>query len=484
MTRLFALSLLLSMAFASAAEDRPVSLNGASVYSDRDEKVGSTTEIRTSLFEGVLEARWKAGPQTHGCYGGFSLILPPVAGMNSVLFEVRKSKGAPNPEGLSLSTGGRRRFRLSGELLGPLGETWKAVEISIEDFKVPASEIENLRSIGFTVVKLKGSDLGDGQEGTFEIRGLRLSAKAIPPKRPSPSLAGLPPRLTAGPHGHGAWIYRPSSNHVAAVLAYNQKAPVPVRHLFVYAGSLNFGAQSGTVESVKESSLKFFRASLGPSVQIHANFDAGDGARLGSYPEKEQVRLAETLAALVNDSPDAQGLHLDIEPYVAEALPFYVALKKASKKPLSAAVAQWDENLMKVLDFVVLMGYDLAPKPIDFGARLAPVVASFARDARATQTPFMVGLPFIATTVEYEFRKNRKTGAVENSGFTAASFRSEAYAALKALPDLGKDAFYQGVAVWGFIEETKAGVGPLRNEWGTYPTQISPEAWRHLSEFP
>lgn len=289
------------------------------------------------------------------------------------------------------------------------------------------------------------------------------------------------------PRGHCVWIYRKSEAYVSRVLEYNQLHPeTPIRILFVCGGLIEVTRNGGHLPPMETERLRWFRARLPQGVEIHACLETPQGETLAALEWSQQEALAQEVAKAIDTNPDIQGVHFDIEPYRPGALPFYIYMKKYCAKSVGAAVSGADAQLLGVLDFPVLMGYDLASEPPHspkaFGAAAARIYTEYARAASAAGTCYFVGVPFISTWCEFEYRKNRKTNIVEHTPWRMEAYVREALHVFEK-EHFKSDPYYAGVGIWGFLEPSEPGVSPLRLEWGTYPHLIKEECWALLPRF-
>jgi hypothetical protein len=92
-------------------------------------------------------------------------------------------------------------------------------------------------------------------------------------------------------------------------------------------------------------------------------------------------------------------------------------------------------------------------------------------------------VPFVATTLEMEYSENRQTGEQKKSGYKMAQFIEASLAAFQANTKIPDDTYWGGVAVWGFIDEKKKGVGAPKAQWGYYPHQLDDERLQYLKSF-
>ncbi|HEX4150554.1 MAG TPA: hypothetical protein VHY20_16265 [Pirellulales bacterium] len=469
--------------FVPLAQQREVS-----VFSDRDEIKGSRTQIKAGVQDGVIEAIFQLDPQPEAgwTYAGIAIQLagPIAADARSLRFEMRSDGKTGQPSTVTLQTGDGKRFRVDLRKYGEVEPRWTTFAIPLQDFRLDAAALGQLSSLNF---KLAGTDKDEPREslgGTISLRKIAFAGS------PADSRAGLPDlsfldskKVKQYARGHAAWIYQESEADVARIVEYNKHAAIPIRMLLVYAGSLEFTPKGPVLSPLKTKRLAWFRSRLPADVEIHANIDSADGQQLADRSPAELERLAKQLADQANQLTSLQGLHVDLEPYLPDAAAFYIHLKKYLNKPFGAAVADWDPVLLKVLDYAVLMAYDLGRTPEAFGRSAAARYQAFAQDARAAKTFYFLGVPFVATTLEYEYSRDRRTSQQQSSGFHMEDYVA---ASLKAFRDHSaaiQGPYFGGIAVWGFLEERKGGVGGPNSRVGRYPQQISSSAWSMLGEF-
>jgi len=445
-----------------------------STFSDGEEAKTSLTTIQVDLAGEVVTARFRVPdhPAIGYAYAGIQVALGSAEGMRSLGFQWRRSAEAPAPKQLTLRTRDGKRLKLDLAPYGAPGPAWTAVGISFDDFGLSPFDASNLSSASFTLASHTVKDAIPLQEGTVEFRRLAWSAAPVPGRVSRPEFASLLGKKKALPPGHSAWIYDPSEAHVARLRAYNQSHPVPIRHLFVYAGSISWGADGkAALSALKGERLAWFQGRL-PGMQIWANIDALDAKKLGAQPWAEQERLAREIAAAVDGLEAAAGAHFDVEPYDGAQFPFYAAMKRLSSKPVSAAFGSWDFPVLQVVDLPVLMAYDLAKAPKAYGEAFARLARPFIADCAAAGTTGLLGLPFAAAMMEYEYREHRTSGAREKAPYVMEDFLSAALAVFDGDPGMRRSPGYAGVSVWALPTEGKKGIGPPRSEWGYYPNTL------------
>src|SRR5690606_5721173 len=96
---------------------------------------------------------------------------------------------------------------------------------------------------------------------------------------------------------------------------------------------------------------------------VYAMIGSGNGRELGKLPAQEQERIGVQIAELINQMEGVAGVHFDIEPYIIEAVPFYVAVKAYCDKPVSVALNKWDHHVMWIVDYPAAMAYGKSKDP-------------------------------------------------------------------------------------------------------------------------
>lgn len=455
------------------------------LFSDAEERKGSQTVIEVGVAGEELTARFDVPdhPALGYAYAGFQVALEPAKGMRSIAFEWKKSPEACDPRQITLRTRDGKRLKLDLAPYGTPGADWKAVRIPFSDFGMGPADLESLANVSFTVAGHNVKDEITRQTGVLSLRALGWSKEEPPSRVARPDVASLLPKKIKVAHGHGAWIYDPSEAHVARILQYNKTHPVPILHLFVYGASIIWKPDGkADLGQVKEDRLAWFRERL-PGVQIWANIDASEAKKLGSQPWAEQERLGKTVAQAVDALQGVAGAHFDVEPYDPSQLPFYSSMKKHSKKPVSAAFGSWDFPVLQVVDLPVLMAYDLAKTPRQYGEAAGRLLRPFLADCAAAGSTGLIGLPFAAAMLENESRVNRKSGVREEGPYKMEDFLGAVLSVFNENPQNRKNPGYGGIAIWAFPTEGKRGIGPSRSEWGYYPDTLKEECLDLLEKF-
>lgn len=462
---------------------------GAEAFSDKDEKKGSQTEVGVKVQGDILEASYRIVPGTEAgsAYAGFAfkVVLPENKDFQSLRFDLRVASGEADPSAVTLTVGAAKRARIDLRKYGTVSAEWKSFHIALDDFGLEKDEIPKIRSFA---VKIAGWEKGGPRtaelSGKVSLRNLSFSTDKAAPKNAVMDYGFLASKKLKNPkRGSVAWIYGRSTEECERIKTYNKNSTKPLAMLLVYAGSLDFDKGGAKFTGLEQGVLQFYRDQLPADVEIHANVDASAGKNLGILPLDEQESLAKKVALEVNRLACVDGLSVDIEPYVSEALPFYIYLKKYLEKPLGAALGAWDRHLLRVVDYPVLMNYDLASTPAKYRETAGSRFQAFATDASAAGARYFLGVPFVATHNEYEYMENRKTGEKKKTPYVMEEYVAAAQQAFLELPKIAQDPNYGGVAVWGFLDPKKKGVGAPSAEWGFYPDRIKQECWEYVLKF-
>ena len=132
---------------------------------------------------------------------------------------------------------------------------------------------------------------------------------------------------------------------------------------------------------------------------------------------------------------------------------------------------------MQLCDLPVLMGYDSGTSPEAYGKTVTLLFQDFAAAAAANQTNFMIGLPFIATHLEYEYKISRQSGTREETGFSMAAYLSEG---LKVIEEIKSADGFVGVCIWAGLGGP---IGGKTEAYRWYPYEISEQNWEMLAKF-
>ncbi len=268
------------------------------------------------------------------------------------------------------------------------------------------------------------------------------------------------------PRGHAIWVYEPDDNLVEAITRYNEAAAVKIEYIFVYDGSVY------TDIRFVEESLAYYAERL-PTLKLYANLD-GPSSALSQMTNTEKYALSRKICDRYGRDSRVSGLHLDIEPFSDESVSFYSLLKDGIDKPLSIALYDWNPEVLRICDLPVLMAYDSGSTPEKYANAIKPLTGSFAADASQFDCHFIIGLPFVATHEEYEYRISRATGEREDTGFTMDQYLEKG---IEVVGEFTANPLFTGIAVWGGLNSAVGGEGE-KFRW--YPYTISERNWQLL----
>lgn len=451
-----------------------------SVYSDRNEKATSGTTVEMKQEDGVLSVSFHVPehPALRYSYAGFGVALPKTPGFapQTLEMDLRKTAEAPQPFGLTVRTSTGKSYRREIAGYGQVTEDWRTIRIPLSDLAVPEDERANINAIRMTVASHNVKDDIPLQAGTLFLRNLRLTDRAaegvvkVPDYRAI--LAARKP--VTRPPGHAAWLYGTDENYLKQIAGFNAASAVPINLLFVSTASLSFKASGAGVTPFKED-LRWYLDRKPEGVEVHAMI-AGDGRELGRLSFADQEKLAETIARQVNETEGLDGIHFDIEPYVIEDLPFYVAIKRSCTKPMSVALNKWDEHILWVADFPVVMAYGKNKDPKAYAESALSMIRAFADDSVKAQRTFYAGVVLAHTNLEYEYEEHAATGQRTYTGFKMEDYTRAILDRLAAEP---KSAWYGGVSVWAFMPEKSQ----THREWMKRPRAVKPECLEQLRTY-
>jgi hypothetical protein len=279
--------------------------------------------------------------------------------------------------------------------------------------------------------------------------------------------------------GTGAWVYGNNQRFVNEISAFNQMVKDPdkkIRYLFCYAGSVETEKLTGFDTSVGS----FYKKRL-PECEVYANIDGYPS--INGISDKNLAELGKEIADKINADPNITGLHLDIEPYEPTQARLIEEYKKHSSKPVTISVdadSPMLDKLMPLADIVVLMNYDLGRDPVTYAKRSKDATLNLLDTAIKNHGNVMIGLPFIATHHEFQYRvKNTKLKETTQSGFTMAdSLKGGLEGCREATKTMGNKNFV-GVSIWAFLSEDD----PVHNDTSLYyPASIGLAEWQLLLE--
>ena len=272
--------------------------------------------------------------------------------------------------------------------------------------------------------------------------------------------------------GHGAWLYGREASYIDVILGYNKisSSKNKIKYIFCRVGGLNLNNQS--VANYDNSTTSYYRENL-PNCKIYPMLDASDDAGIIKTMNSEQFRaLAQNIADRINVDPNADGVHLDIEPYDDRLVDFVEELRTKTNKPVTVAIGipNPKEKLFNSASIVVLMNYDLNTNIAEFERLSRDRAITFLGLAKKANGYGMIGVPAIATHHEYEYRNNRKSGERQQSNNLMAEYLDLSIKSLQNSNIEGGN--FLGLSIWAFINEP-IGLYDPKEDWSYYPYILS-----------
>ncbi len=281
--------------------------------------------------------------------------------------------------------------------------------------------------------------------------------------------------------GNSAWVYSSNTEFVNQIKNFNLHNKNGFKYLFVKAGSVRF--KKGLLIRYTKKQTCFYKKQL-PGVKIISNLAFWvKGTGFYNQTASEYKKFANIITNKIIADKNSDGVFLDLERYNKRLIPFYIALSnnlKHHNKILAVIVSPGDENkswfnVLPKNSIVVLYGYDLhhnndssyPVSPSVYKKRLEKAVHAFVKVSEKSKVYFMVGVPAIATTYEWE-RKTEMTGEKLYNKYMQSSYLLSSINICNSI----KSKYFLGFSVWAFIN-------PKLNSIYS-PMKISRESWRIL----
>lgn len=283
------------------------------------------------------------------------------------------------------------------------------------------------------------------------------------------------------PKGYGTWLYgETNQSFVQAITNYNSDSISKsnrIKYLFPYAGQVNLTTFNLTYNRTRTN---YYKSNL-PTLKVYPMLDSIDN--LDGLEESQIVKLANNISAKLNSDSNADGLHLDIEPYDDSLIILVQAIRMRTCKPISVALAKTDPSpaLFQSVDFAVLMlyGFESNVTPITNYSIIAKIKArKFLSSAYNSNGYAMIGVPAKATKNEWEYKRNVITGDITPSGFTMEQYLVAALNAKNMARNTSNEHNYVGISIWNL----KSTPGKTNNGEELFPYTISNAAWDILKE--
>lgn len=438
------LTSLLGSPNATGNELRLDSVPQLGLFSDKEESAPSETTIRmTRGGHGsiVLDYSIPPNPQLGYEYAGISFVLTrnDISAYRSLIFDVR-SDGKSDISTLQAVTSGKKRNDIAFSRFGRTVKEWRTYSISLAEFEGISSDAwANMNRFAFLFSK---------PGGRIQLSNVRLSDAVTPVTSIfNPRFATImKPIRRSVPKATMAWIYDLDSyepEDVRPFMARNGRRPI----LLTYAGSVDdrFISRQPDMDKMK----KWVSAGF----EIHAMIDGSNGEEFSKAADLEYESVAKLIAGFLKKNPVFKGVHFDIEPHMAKhSLLIALVRNEVPDLLVSAAVGRWDSHLMGVCDFVVLMGYDLKSTPSAFTGKARQLYSDFAKDCENSSTPFFIGVPAIATHMEYESMGQIGQIDMKDSGYQMEDFLKPALEVAASSNTAGL-SFYRGISIWALLDE-------------------------------
>lgn len=256
------------------------------------------------------------------------------------------------------------------------------------------------------------------------------------------------------------------------IKAYNNNSINHITYLFPHTGSVKLLKYN---ISYNRTVTAFYKSNI-PEIKVYPMLDSEKN--LINFSDIEIINLAKNISAQLNSDINADGLHLDIEPYDSSLIKLVDAIRIRTCKPISVAIAKHNppSALFQSVNFVVLMlyGFESNITPIFNYTRDAPHKASeFLSIAQTSNGYAMIGVPAKATRNEWEYKINGTTGNITPSGFNMEQYLAEALSATNKARNASNEQNYVGISIWNL----KSTPGINSNNEALFPYIISPNAW-------
>ena len=434
-------------------------------FLDKDEKRDSSSKCTVALAGSDNTLRLKYNIES---YGGFAVSLESINALpyDTLSFRVRKLSGQMPPAKLQLiSADGARKKTDITHLLNDVGKEWKNINVNLLRMtRFDPSAFEQITEMA--VIISTGSGTLEFDDFVLLTRNPGSHAKNLKPDYPEKSTLPLP-------CGLGAWCYGKPEEIVKTVKRINARpnATRKIRYLFPYAGSIWFGGKRGfNIVWNPEKAMKISK-SLGKDIFVLPMID---GITEGSdaLSDEQWAAAGKEFAELVNNVPEFYGLHFDIEPHLDNLNLLFSAVMNNSNKPVTIAAGRWNTDTFRYTDMVVLMGYDWATEPNRFSAIAQNRTKRFLNCAKEANGKAMIGIPAIATHMEYESFSTSPSGSRTPTGHTMLDYLHASVNATRPLLT-EEDPCFVGFSIWAI--HPPVGLHGRKDTKWFFPSLLSPE---------
>jgi len=289
--------------------------------------------------------------------------------------------------------------------------------------------------------------------------------------------------------GNSAFLYGRNNAWISQIKKYNAAVPAENRisSLFPLVGRAHVSEGQDVLSVTYDPSVTAFYKTQLPHARILANISfRSKNSSFGHLTPEAYVRAADQIARVILADPSVDGVHLDVEIYGDNMLPFYRRLSDTLRShgkitALFASSSGISEDLLEALGdnaMIVLYGYDLfddadRDKPVSpdiYKERLKMAVRSLGKKIHHAPSAFMVGIPAVATVHEWEY-KTACSGS--NCQTVKSGYRQQEYfsKALEVIRDV-QDEKYMGYVIWAFVDN--------KDNQAYLPLDISDAEWEMM----
>jgi hypothetical protein len=308
------------------------------------------------------------------------------------------------------------------------------------------------------------------------------------------------------PQALGAWIEGDTLQAAEVVNKHNLSVSKAqqIYYFFVPAGELVVEGKKLLLTFDPAQALSLFSAVNTDSRIIPVI--RGSSTNINKVLPSEFTRVAAEVAAKVDAENRLSGVMFDFAYHDIRLHQLYASFKKATKKPLFAVGG--DRLTFKYIDVGVLkcfgfgINYDpSAPQTINqrtrtlangkkvnnmaipdikvFNGNVDSNAGQYLKNARANGGKALIGLPFIATSSEFESWSEASGGAQNPSGVRMNDYISNAIAWTEKSVQVRDEAFL-GLAIWAIHPDGGVQMKPDPNWY--YPSLISQDWWERMKK--
>ncbi len=298
------------------------------------------------------------------------------------------------------------------------------------------------------------------------------------------------------PKANGAWVFGDTTGAADRINTHNLAVPKEqqIYYFFIPGGELGIEGSKLSLKFDTAPAMALSDALAGDSMVMPVIHGLSRGSL--KVTAAEWQRVGAEIAAKVEGDKRIAGVVFDIEPHVDVLHLLYASVKKGTQKPVLAIGP--DRLTFKYVDAAILKCFNFGANFRDSGQSLADnrtgaipdlgVYAGnvgssagvFMRNARAMGGKVFIGMPFSATTHEFEFSSASQDGPQTPSRVKMGDYVVNALLWTEHEVQVNDETFL-GVAIWA-IRPT-GGVNIPPDPGWYFPSLISSELWERL-KFP